>query len=71
MSRIPDKEIEALYASARANVRVSCCEYHAHSAASDCLSGPEKDVAICKLVETIHHYEGIFEDLKKTLAAQR
>lgn len=47
------EEVEKIHANAKKSVLVRCDEYHAHSALSDCLCGPESDITICKLCETI------------------
>lgn len=57
------EQIKALHQEARKHVRVSCCEYHVHSAVGGCVDGSEKDVAICKLAETLYEYRAVLEDL--------
>ena len=50
-------EIEKIYEKHVAKVKICCNEYHSHSALTDCLSGPEESVEICKLWEYISALE--------------
>lgn len=59
------KEVEKIYEKARATVRVSCDDFHAHSAINGCLDGDEKSIDICKLVETIHRMEYLLNKFLK------
>ncbi len=47
------EEIEGIYVEAKDKVRVSCDDYHAHSAIGGCVVGDKDAVTICKLCETI------------------
>ena len=43
--------VQDIFKKAQSKVRVSCDEYHPHTAMRGCLSGPEDAVALCKLCE--------------------
>lgn len=58
-------ELIKIHAAAKAKVRVSCDEYHAHTTA--CLSGPEEAVTICKLVEEVSRLRSIISDAAASL----
>lgn len=47
-------EIRKLWKEVSERVRVSCDEYHPHSALQGCVTGEDpKDVLLCKLIETL------------------
>jgi len=46
-------DIEKILEEAKKKVKLSCDEYHAHSAQGGCLYGPEDAITICKLCEEI------------------
>lgn len=46
-------EIRLVQVEVAARLRVSCDDYHAHSAHGGCLAGDERDITIAKLCETL------------------
>ena len=56
-----------IHAAAKAQVRVSCDEYHAHT--TSCLSGPKDAVTICKLVEEVSRLRSIISEAAASLDA--
>jgi len=61
------KEIEKLFNLSKAQCKVSCDEYHLHSALEGCLSGPEAHVTICKLYEYITKISNKIEEIYKVI----
>ena len=46
-----DEQLDAMHEEARKDVKVSCCEFHQHSALMGCLSGDAMAIAVCVLCE--------------------
>lgn len=46
-------QIKEIQDEASKNVKISCDEYHAHSALNGCIIGNKDAVTICKLCETV------------------
>jgi hypothetical protein len=57
------RTVEIIINEARAKVYVACCEYHAHSAKADCLSGPQEAIDICILGEEISRLRGQLNEI--------
>lgn len=61
---LTDSDLEGMHRAAQEEVRVSCDEFHAHSALQGCLVGPERAVAVCKLVEQLRRIQRDFQALR-------
>lgn len=62
-----DEELDSLHKKVSKRTRVSCCEYHQHSALDDCLSGVEQDIIICKLIEVIRYERRVIREAAKKI----
>lgn len=64
-----DVQLDAIHEEASKRVRVSCTDYHQHSALSDCLDGDQKDILICQLVETLRFERQMVREVAKKIGS--
>lgn len=60
-----DDQLDAMHEEARKDVKVSCDDYHQHSARQGCLSGDPMAVAVCVLCEELQKVRRRLRELCK------
>jgi len=58
-------KIKNIYNKHKKKISLSCCEYHSHSAAQDCLDGPTESIEICILYEKILDLRNSLQKIKE------
>jgi hypothetical protein len=66
-----DEELAKIQRETAARVRVSCDEYHAHSAVQDCLMGDERDITILKITETLRRERAVIREATAKIGTPR
>jgi len=61
-----EEAINKVYNEAKKLVRVSCDEYHAHSAMKGCLAGDKNAITICKLCEAVNILLSKLDEVRDT-----